>query len=185
MLNFFDVIITTIIVYSIFRGANKGFIKMLLGNMAIIASIYVTILSFPYIQDFIYDSINSSIISFAIAVVFFFLACLIVFSILIAKITKVFNGVSGGLIDQLCGLILGAVNGAIISMILFIIIAGISSGQIYKPHKNAFAMLKSLDHSMYPYWFVSAQSFGFFNTTLDKCLSISAVELYLKKFNSI
>lgn len=122
-MNYLDIILTTPLLWGLYKGIIKGFVKELAALIAIIAGIYGAI-GFtdnvhPYLKEqFAIESYFLPIISFAIT----FIIIVITVKLVGFIIDKIVNAVDLGIISRLLGGVFGVLKTAFIISALLLII---------------------------------------------------------------
>jgi uncharacterized membrane protein required for colicin V production len=180
MFTIFDITIFTIVAISSIFGLYKGMLNIVINLLGFIASIIAAILLFPYIKStfsaHIANDLAASILSGIVAYVF----SLVVLTFITSKIVALFSSASHGFLDRTLGVLFGILRGLIISIVIFAVVAILSSGSYLKA-KNAMSLIEGLDKSKYPDWLAESKTSQF----LEKVLKYSINSLPENTLESI
>ena len=155
MLTLFDIVILTIIALSSLMGAYKGFTKITINLIGIIASIAFAIFIYPYAKTLLSEYIGNKLVTSVVSGIASYIISLIIFTFLTSKIILLFCGISGGVVDRSLGLIIGIVRGLLFSLVVFSIVAILSSVS-YKEVKLSEDLVQNLSSEKYPSWLSSS-----------------------------
>ena len=129
-INFFDLLVSLIFLYSIIQCFIKGFSLSLISFMKWVFSTVITIILVPKLQPTVSDYIESEFLnSVGLGIVIFVLS--LFFTILVGKIlSKTVTWTGVGAIDKSFGIIFGIFKGYVISVCIFSIL------NWFYPYKN-------------------------------------------------
>ena len=129
-INFFDLLVSLIFVYSIIQCFIKGFSLSLISFMKWVFSTVITIILVPKLQPTVSDYIESEFLnSVGLGIVIFVLS--LFFTILVGKtLSKTVTWTGVGAIDKSFGIIFGIFKGYVISVCIFSIL------NWFYPYKN-------------------------------------------------
>ena len=129
-INFFDLIVSLIFVYSIIQCFIKGFSLSLISFMKWVFSTVITIILVPKLQPTVSDYLESEFLnSVGLGIVIFVLS--LFFTILVGKtLSKTVTWTGVGAIDKSFGIIFGIFKGYVISVCIFSIL------NWFYPYKN-------------------------------------------------
>ena len=118
-INWFDVIVGVIMIYSIIQCYSKGFSLSLISFMKWIFSTVITIILVPKLQPWVSDYIESEFINnVGIGIIIFI--CTLFLTIVIGKaLSRAVTWTGVGSIDKTFGLLFGFFKGYVISICLF------------------------------------------------------------------
>lgn len=149
----FDIIILAIVTISSIAGMYGGILKIIIGLIGFLAAIIVSYLLYPIGQQFLIDFflLESDLVIAISASIICYIPALIMTNFFTAKISILVRAVSGGFINRLLGLFGGFIRGAIVGVILFLLVAVVSSGSYLKAATlNDIFIAKTADK--YPLW---------------------------------
>lgn len=121
-ISFFDIISLLIIALSSIFGIYCGLIKSAIGLATFIFSLLGSYVIYPFVNVFLVHFFSENIIVLIISIVISYIIVLLVFSVINAKLCKIAECISGGLIDRILGGILGIIRGIIIDLLIFLLI---------------------------------------------------------------
>ena len=129
-INFFDLLVSLIFVYSIIQCFIKGFSLSLISFMKWVFSTVITIILVPKLQPTVSDYLESEFLnSVGLGIVIFVLS--LFFTILVGKtLSKTVTWTGVGAIDKSFGIIFGIFKGYVISVCIFSIL------NWFYPYKN-------------------------------------------------
>ena len=129
-INFFDLLVSLIFVYSIIQCFIKGFSLSLISFMKWVFSTVITIIFVPKLQPTVSDYLESEFLnSVGLGIVIFVLS--LFFTILVGKtLSKTVTWTGVGAIDKSFGIIFGIFKGYVISVCIFSIL------NWFYPYKN-------------------------------------------------
>ena len=129
-INFFDLLVSLIFVYSIIQCFIKGFSLSLISFMKWVFSTVITIILVPKLQPTVSDYLESEFLnSVGLGIVIFVLS--LFFTILVGKtLSKTVTWTGVGAIDKSFGVIFGIFKGYVISVCIFSIL------NWFYPYKN-------------------------------------------------
>ena len=129
-INFFDLIVSLIFVYSIIQCFIKGFSLSLISFMKWVFSTVITIILVPKLQPTVSDYLESEFLnSVGLGIIIFVLS--LFFTILVGKtLSKTVTWTGVGAIDKSFGIIFGIFKGYVISVCIFSIL------NWFYPYKN-------------------------------------------------
>ena len=129
-INFFDLIVSLIFVYSIIQCFIKGFSLSLISFMKWVFSTVITIILVPKLQPTVSDYLESEFLnSVGLGIAIFVLS--LFFTILVGKtLSKTVTWTGVGAIDKSFGIIFGIFKGYVISVCIFSIL------NWFYPYKN-------------------------------------------------
>ena len=129
-INFFDLLVSLIFVYSIIQCFIKGFSLSLISFMKWVFSTVITIILVPKLQPTVSDYLESEFLnSVGLGIVIFVLS--LFFTILVGKtLSKTDTWTGVGAIDKSFGIIFGIFKGYVISVCIFSIL------NWFYPYKN-------------------------------------------------
>ena len=129
-INFFDLLVSLIFVYSIIQCFIKGFSLSLISFMKWVFSTVITIILVPKLQPTVSDYIESEFLnSVGLGIVIFVLS--LFFTILVGKtLSRTVTWTGVGAIDKSFGIIFGIFKGYVISVCIFSIL------NWFYPYKN-------------------------------------------------
>ncbi len=129
-MNFFDLLVSLIFLYSIIQCFIKGFSLSLISFMKWVFSTVITIILVPKLQPTVSDYIESEFLnSIGLGIVIFVLS--LFFTILVGKtLSKTVTWTGVGAIDKSFGIIFGIFKGYVISVCIFSIL------NWFYPYKN-------------------------------------------------
>ena len=121
-INFFDLLVSLIFVYSIIQCFIKGFSLSLISFMKWVFSTVITIILVPKLQPTVSDYLESEFLnSVGLGIVIFVLS--LFFTILVGKtLSKTVTWTGVGAIDKSFGIIFGIFKGYVISVCIFSIL---------------------------------------------------------------
>jgi membrane protein required for colicin V production len=138
--NIIDILIILPLGLSMFFGAKSGSVKLMIGIIFFIISIWLTYLIFPAFGEMLARHMENEFMINILAIMFAYIVSSVFCSLIGKTLKKIAGDSSGGFIDTFLGLILGTVRGAIISLILFLIIT-IIAGKTYKEAENLYDLV--------------------------------------------
>ena len=129
-INFFDLLVSLIFVYSIIQCFIKGFSLSLISFMKWVFSTVITIILVPKLQPTVSDYLESEFLnSVGLGIIIFVLS--LFFTILVGKtLSKTVTWTGVGAIDKSFGIIFGIFKGYVISVCIFSIL------NWFYPYKN-------------------------------------------------
>lgn len=157
-MNVFDIIVLAIVISSTLMGLYKGLIRLTIGLISFCLSLSSAYFLFPvvevavseHIQNTVAVNITSGLIAYLISMLF----C----AFLSSQIVKMVDGISGGLVDRVCGMAVGALRGLIICSGIFGIVA-IFTSDAYVDSDTAKDVDAKIDHEKYPKWLTGAATY--------------------------
>jgi membrane protein required for colicin V production len=167
----FDIIILSLVSFSLFFGIYKGSINIIINFISFIASIIVAILAYPYIKPFFINYITNELFVATISGIISYVLSLVLFTFISSKIIGLCNSVSGGFFDRALGLILGGIRGWIFAVIIFTVVAIFSSGS-YVEAENAGELITRIDEEKYPVWLADSKTTPYLQDFLNKIYQI-------------
>ncbi len=121
-INWFDVVVSVIIVYSIIECYSKGFSLSLMSFMKWIFSIVVTIIMVPKLQPWVSDYIKSQFLNDVGIGVVIFISTLFLTIVMGKALSRAVTWTGVGSIDKTFGLFFGIFKGYVVSVCLFSIL---------------------------------------------------------------
>lgn len=149
----FDLIIILITISFSLLGMGSGFIRLLINLLSLIASIYLSILLYPYSYDFLSPYFGSPLIATIVSGTASYIISLILISLAASKLNLLLSGVSKGFTDRVLGFLFGFFKGAIVSSVVFTFLLIFLSGSYLRSEnlKEAFSVL-NLEPEKRPSW---------------------------------
>lgn len=147
----FDMIIVAIIFLSSAIACYKGFIKFSISFITFLTSILTSYLLYPIVLGFFEKYFSNEVGLVILSGTISYLISLIFFSFVSSKLKEMVNGVSGGFVDRILGLLAGFIRGSVVSIILFVVVAVFSSGS-YIVAKTAQDIVVETTRDKYPVW---------------------------------
>ena len=121
-INWFDVVVSVIIVYSIIECYSKGFSLSLMSFMKWIFSIVVTIIMVPKLQPWVSDYVKSQFLNDVGIGVVIFISTLFLTIVMGKALSRAVTWTGVGSIDKTFGLFFGIFKGYVVSVCLFSIL---------------------------------------------------------------
>ncbi len=136
-MNYIDIIILVLVIWSAYRGFKKGFIMMAAALAALILGIWGAIKFSHLTTDILTNSLELStpylrLISFTIT----FLAIVIAITITAYIISRLLDLIALGLINRLAGLLFGTVKMVLILSVMFVILNAFDTSYEFLPHDD-------------------------------------------------
>ena len=139
-INILDILCFLPAILSIVFGASSGAVKLLIGFVFFILSIWLTYLIFPSFGEVLAKHFENefmiNFISIALAYVMSALFC----AFIAKSLKKMSEDMNGGFLDRLLGTILGALRGVLLALIIFLIISVIT-GRTYEGAENIYDLV--------------------------------------------
>ena len=121
-INWFDVVVSVIIIYSIIECYSKGFSLSLMSFMKWIFSIVVTIIMVPKLQPWVSDYVKSQFLNDVGIGVVIFISTLFLTIVMGKALSRAVTWTGVGSIDKTFGLFFGIFKGYVVSVCLFSIL---------------------------------------------------------------
>jgi len=121
-LNSFDLCVIGVMALSCLFAFFRGLVREVLSLVAWIGAGIVTIHYFPIVAERMSGHFKSPAVAALAAMIGLYIVSLIAFSILNSIILKTIKGGSGGMLDNLLGLLFGAIRGALIISLGFFLL---------------------------------------------------------------
>lgn len=155
--NFFDIIILIPLLLSVVFGMKSGSVKLMIGFIFFIISLWLTYLIFPSFGEVLARHMeNEFLINFFAIAVSYIMSSL--FCTIIAKSLKKMAGdSSGGFMDKFLGTLLGALRGLLVSLIIFILIS-VVTGKTYLEAENLHDVMPKEENEQ-PDWVKNSMSY--------------------------
>lgn len=163
----FDIIILSLVSFSLFFGIYRGSINIIINFIGFIASIVLAILAYPCIKPFLLNYVTNELFVSIISAVVSYICSLILFTFITSKIVGLCSTFSGGFLDRTLGLILGVIRGWIFAVIIFAGVAIFSSGS-YVEAENTGELITKIDKEKYPAWLSSSKTTPYLQDFLNK-----------------
>ena len=129
-INWFDIVVSVIIIYSIIECYSKGFSLSLISFMKWIFSIVVTIIMVPKLQPWVSDYVKSQFLNDVGIGVVIFISTLFLTIVVGKVLSRAVTWTGVGSIDKTFGLFFGIFKGYVVSVCLFSIL------NWFYPHQN-------------------------------------------------
>lgn len=157
-MNLFDIIVLAIVISSTLMGLYKGLIRLSISLISFCLSLTGAYFMLPIVETAVSEHIQNTIAVNITSGVIAYLISMLFFAFLGGQVTKMADGISGGLIDRLLGLVVGALRGLVICSGLFALIAVFAS-DAYVGAKMAKDVADKIDHDKYPKWLTGAATY--------------------------
>tara|TARA_B100000941_G_scaffold137262_1_gene97295 strand:+ start:652 stop:1197 length:546 start_codon:yes stop_codon:yes gene_type:complete len=129
-LNFFDIFVAVIFLYSIFQCFLKGFTLSLISFMKWVLSTIITIILVPKFQPYVKDYIESEFINNIGLGIIIFIFSLFIMIVTGKALSRAVTWTGVGSIDKVFGLLFGVFKGYVVSVCIFSIL------NWFYPYKN-------------------------------------------------
>ena len=129
-LNFFDIFVAVIFLYSIFQCFLKGFTLSLISFMKWVLSTIITIILVPKLQPYVKDYIESEFINNIGLGIIIFIFSLFIMIVTGKALSRAVTWTGVGSIDKVFGLLFGVFKGYVVSVCIFSIL------NWFYPYKN-------------------------------------------------
>ena len=129
-LNFFDIFVAVIFLYSIFQCFLKGFALSLISFMKWVLSTIITIILVPKLQPYVKDYIESEFINNIGLGIIIFIFSLFIMIVTGKALSRAVTWTGVGSIDKVFGLLFGVFKGYVVSVCIFSIL------NWFYPYKN-------------------------------------------------
>jgi len=169
MFTIFDITIFTIIIISTILGLYKGMLNIVINLLGFVASIVAAIILFPYIKALFIGHIENQLFASIFSGVVAYVISLVVLTFATSKVVALFNPISGGALDRSLGVVFGVLRGLIISVIIFTVVAVLSSGSYLKA-QNSLELVSNLDTKKYPDWLSTSKTSDFLEGLLKSSI---------------
>jgi membrane protein required for colicin V production len=156
-MNYIDIILCIVLVYSVYQGFRKGFIVMVGTLAALLLGIWGAVKFSGFTESFLQDKFGweykyNSLIAFAIT----FIGIVIGVNIVAKLLDKVAESVSLGFMNKLLGIIFATLRNAFIISIVLVILNGIDRTVNFMPKEDMeesilYKPVESLAPWMFPY----------------------------------
>ena len=180
----FDCVIFGIVGLSSFVGLYKGIVRISIGFVAFLCSVFLSYELIPFIAPFIQEHVSSNVIATVATYVSSYVVAAIFCGIVARVIIKVVGPISGGIIDRMLGLIFGAARGLFAALIGFMIIAVVASGS-YSQARNSHDLFTGLKEDKYPNWFKDSSLFEKLDLLFHGAINIIPKDMMLSEFPGI
>lgn len=128
-----DIILLAVMLFSGLLALIRGFIREMLGLIALILAIVVTIMTHEQATTFANQYLQPEEVAEIAAGVAVFILAWFVFAIIFRQISKVIAGMAPGMINRSLGFAFGLVRGLVIVAIIYLVFDKILPGQQSKP----------------------------------------------------
>lgn len=144
-------------ILSIIFGAKSGSVKLMIGFIFFILSLWLTYLIFPSFGDVLARHMENEFMINIISISFAYVMSSLFCTLIAKSLKKMAGDSSGGFTDRLFGTILGVVRGFIVSVIIFLIIV-IFAGKTYKEAENLHDLIPKEEDEQ-PSWVENSLSY--------------------------
>lgn len=124
-MNFLDLIILLPIAYVAYRGFVNGFIREVMGIIAIVLAVYVTFEYMGIISSIVAPYVENRDHATIVTGIVMFIGIIVIVQLIGAAIEKFFKVVQLSFVNQLFGLFFGALKSAIFISAILLLLAGI------------------------------------------------------------
>lgn len=138
--NIIDILIILPLGLSIFFGARSGSLKLMIGLIFFIISIWLTYLIFPAFGEILARHMENEFMINFLAISFAYIMSGLFCGLIAKSLKKMAGDSSGGFVDICLGIMLGAARGIIVSLIIFLIIT-IIAGKTYREAENLYDLV--------------------------------------------
>ena len=164
-MNLFDIVILGIMIVSTMMGLQRGMIKLIIGLICFVVSLVAAYLLFPMAKAIVIEHVSNIIIVNVVSGVISYLVSTLFCGFVGSQLIKIVVDISGGMIDRLCGTMIGALRGLIISMTVFGLIAVFTSGS-YIGAKNIQEVVERTKSDEYPAWLKNAYTYNLLDSSM-------------------
>ncbi|SPR06867.1 CvpA family protein [Orientia tsutsugamushi] len=178
-MNIIDIISLVIFISAITLGFYKGGLKLIIGSIFFVSSIFLTVLLTPTLQDIIIEYTHSMLYATIISGILSYVMSLILCTVLSNQVIRLINPITDGLLDKFFGMLLGGMQGILLCVFLYSILAIISTRSYIDAsnHKEVKQKIKQY----LPIWLHNSDFF-----TLSGSLPIDLIDVIPEKqFNDI
>jgi membrane protein required for colicin V production len=155
--NIMDVLCLLPAVLSIIFGAKSGSVKLMIGFIFFIISIWLTYLIFPSFGEILARHMESELMINLLSVLLAYVMSTIFCSLIAKSLKKMAGDASGGFMDRMFGTLLGALRGLIVALMIFLIIVVIA-GKTYLEAENLYDLLPKEEKEQ-PDWVKNSLSY--------------------------
>lgn len=180
----FDIAILSIIGFSAVFGLYKGIIRIVIGFIALISSVYLAYHLIPFVAPFVQEKISSNVISTVVTYMASYVIMAIMCGLAARFVIKIIGPISGGIIDRSLGLVFGAVRGLFFTLIAFTIIVVVSSGS-YSKASSPSDLFANLKQENYPQWLKNSTLFEKLNSLFNGLLQSMPKNVMMVEFPGI
>lgn len=167
MFTIFDIIIFTIIVVSTIGGSYKGLVGIAVNLLGFVVSIVTSIFLFSYIKLHLAEYIENALVLSVFSAVLFYICFLFILTYVTSRTNSLLSTIRCGFFDRFLGTIVGFLRGLLISVIIFSIIAVVSS-KAYLRAQNFKELVFNIDTKEYPTWLADSKTTSFLEILLDR-----------------
>ncbi|KJV54728.1 colicin V production family protein [Orientia chuto str. Dubai] len=126
-MNAVDIISFIIFISAITLGFYKGGLKLIIGSIFFISSIFLTALLTPILYDITIDYIHSALYTTIVSGVLSYIISLVLCTILSNQVIKFINPITDGLLDKFFGMLLGGIQSILLCIFLYTVLAIVST----------------------------------------------------------
>lgn len=137
--------------------AKSGSVKLMIGFIFFILSLWLTYLIFPSFGDVLARHMENEFMINIISISFAYIMSSLFCTLIAKSLKKMAGGSSGGFTDRFLGTLLGVARGFILSLIIFLIIIVIT-GKTYIEAENLYDLMPK-EETEHPDWVQNAYSY--------------------------
>lgn len=145
-----DVLCVLPLVLSIIFGAKSGSVKLMIGFIFFIMSLWLTYLIFPSFGEVLARHMENEFMINFLSIAFAYIMSSLFCNLIASSLKKMTGEASGGLLDRALGTALGAARGVVLSLIIFLAVA-VVAGKVYNEAENLLDLVPTKEDEQ-PDW---------------------------------